>query len=63
MFKYTRNSFEKNGRAYVSFHINITNQNYIIVFSLESEDLDAYINLEDEITSLKEDFVKRISKK
>lgn len=63
MFKYTRNSFEKNGRAYVSFHINITNQNYVVVFSLQSDDLDSYTNLEHEITNLKEDFVKRISKK
>lgn len=63
MFKYTRNSHKKNGRAYVSFHANITNQNYIIVFSVQTSDLDKYTNLEYEITNLINDFVIRLNKK
>lgn len=61
MFKYTRNS-HKNGRAYVSFHANISNQNYIIVFSIQTEDLDSHINLEQEINGLKADFINRLDK-
>lgn len=60
MFKYTRNSHKKDGRAYVCFPANITNQNYIIVFSIQTFDLDEYIDLEQEIDSLKSDFVKRL---
>lgn len=63
MFKYTRNSQKKCGRAYVSFHANITNQNYIIVFSVQTSDLDKYTNLEYEITNLIKDFVVRLNKK
>lgn len=63
MFKYTRNSHKKNGRAYVSFHANITNQNYIIVFSVQTSDLDKYTNLEYEIMNLIKDFVIRLNKK
>ena len=63
MFKYTRNSHKKNGRAYVSFHAKITNKNYIIVFSLQTHDLDSYTNLEYEITNLKNDFINRLNKK
>lgn len=60
MFKYTRNSHKKNGRAYVCFPANISNQNYIIVFSIQTFDLDEYIDLEQEIDNLKSDFVKRL---
>lgn len=63
MFKYTRNSHKKNGRAYISFYANIANQNYIIVLSVQTEDLDQYINLEEEITNLKNDFIRRLNKK
>lgn len=63
MFKYTRNSHKKNGRAYVSFHANITNQNYVIIFSVQMSDLDKYTNLEYEITNLIRDFVIRLNKK
>ncbi len=63
MFKYTRNSHKKNGRAYVSFHANISNQNYIVVFSVQTSDLDKYTNLEHEIKSLISDFVNRLNKK
>lgn len=63
MFKYTRNSNRKNGRAYISFHANISNQNYIIVFSVQTSDLDEYTDLEQEITSLKNDFIDRLNKK
>ena len=63
MFKYTRNSHKKNGRAYVSFPANISNQNYVIVFSVQTLDLDPYTNLEKEITNLKNDFIKRLNKK
>lgn len=63
MFKYTRNSHTKNGRAYVSFHANITSQNYIIVFSVQTSDLDKYTNLEYEIKNLIRDFVNRLNKK
>ena len=63
MFKYTRNSQRKNGRAYVSFHMNIANQNYIIIFSIQTNELDANTNLEHEITDLKNDFVKRMVRK
>lgn len=63
MFKYTRkNSHKKNGRAYVSFHANISNQNHIIIFSIQTEDLDSHINLEQEITGLKLDFIERLDK-
>lgn len=62
MFKYTRNSHKKNGRAYVSFHAKISNQNYIIVFSVQTSDLDKYTDLEQEITNLKKDFIYRITK-
>lgn len=60
MFKYTRNSHKKDGRAYVCFPANISNQNYIIVFSIQTFDLDEYIDLEQEIDSLKSDFVNRL---
>lgn len=60
MFKYTRNSHKKDGRAYVCFPANIANQNYIIVFSIQTFDLDEYIDLEQEIDSLKSDFVNRL---
>lgn len=60
MFKYTRNSHKKNGRAYVCFPANISNQNYIIVFSIQTFDLNEYIDLEQEIDSLKSDFVNRL---
>lgn len=63
MFKYTRNSHKKNGRAYVCFPANISDQNYIVSFSVQTADLDEYIDLEQEINNLKMDFVKRISKK
>lgn len=60
MFKYTRNSHKKDGRAYVCFPANISYQNYIIVFSIQTYDLDEYIDLEQEINSLKSDFVNRL---
>ena len=60
MFKYTRNSHKKDGRAYVCFPANIANQNYIFVFSIQTFDLDEYIDLEQEIDSLKSDFVNRL---
>ena len=60
MFKYTRNSHKKNGRAYVSFPATIANQNYVIVFSIQTEDLDPYTVLEKEITHLRNDFIKRL---
>lgn len=63
MFKYTRNSHKKNGRAYVGFHANITKQNYVIIFSIQTSDLDPYIDLEQEITNLKLDFISRLNKK
>lgn len=63
MFKYTRNSHKKSGRAYVCFPVIIANQRYIIVFSIQTADLDPCTNLENEITNLKEDFVKRLNKK
>lgn len=63
MFKYTRNSHRKNGRAYVCFPANISNQNYIIVFSIQTQDLDQYTDFEREITNLKSDFVNRLSKR
>lgn len=63
MFKYTRNSHKKNGRAYVCFPANITNQNYIIVFSVQTTELNEYIDLEQEIDYLKSDFVKRLNRK
>lgn len=62
MFKYTRNSHKKDGRAYVCFPANISNQNYIIVFSIQTFDLDEYIDLEKEIDNLKSDFVGRLNK-
>ena len=60
MFKYTRNSHKKNGRAYVCFPINIVYQNYIVVFSLQTNDLDENIELEQEIEVLKRDFINRM---
>ena len=63
MFKYTRNSHKKDGRAYVSFHANISNQNYVVIFSLQTNDLDKYTDLEQDITLLKQDFISRIKKK
>lgn len=63
MFKYTRNSHKKDGRAYVCFHAQIANQNYIISFSIQTNELDPYLNLEQEITHLKQDFIKRLAKK
>mgnify|MGYP004521180657 CR=1 FL=1 len=63
MFKYTRNSHRKNGRAYVCFPANISNENYIIVFSVQTNELNEYIDLEQEIDYLKSDFVKRLNKK
>lgn len=63
MFKYTRNSHKKDGRAYVAFPINISMQNYICVFSIQTLDLDKNIDLEHEIKSLRKDFVKRFEKK
>lgn len=62
MFKYTRNSRRKDGRAYVCFPANISNQNYIIVFSIQTFDLDEYVDLEQEIDNLKTDFVNRLNK-
>lgn len=46
----------------VSFHANISSQNYIIVFSIQTEDLDSHINLEQEINGLKADFINRLDK-
>ena len=63
VFKYTRNSLKKNGRAYVSFHANISNQNYVIVFSVQTSELDQFTDLEYEIKSLISDFVDRLNKK
>lgn len=60
MFKYTRNSHKKDGRAYVCFPANIADQNYIIVFSIQTFDLDEYVDLEQEIDNLKSDFVDRL---
>ena len=59
-FKYTRNSHKKNGRAYVCFPINVVYQNYIVVFSLQTNDLDENIELEQEIEVLKRDFINRM---
>lgn len=63
MFKYTRNSHKKDGRAYVAFPLNISMQNYIFVFSIQTIDLDENIDLEFEINSLKNDIVKRFEKR
>lgn len=63
MFKYTRNSHKKDGRAYVAFPVNISMQNYICVFSIQTLDLDKNIDLEYEIKSLRKDIVKRFEKK
>lgn len=63
MFKYTRNSHKKNGRAYVSFPANIYGQNYSIVFSVQMEELDPYTDLENEIRHLKDDFIARLNQK
>ena len=63
MFKYTRNSHKKDGRAYVSFPLNISMRQYICVFSIQTSDLDKNIDLEYEIKSLREDIVKRFEKK
>ena len=63
VFKYTRNSLKKNGRAYVSFHANISNQNYVIVFSVQTSELDQFTDLEYDIKSLISDFVDRLNKK
>lgn len=63
MFKYTRNSHKKDGRAYIAFPINIAMQNYICVFSIQILDLDETIDLEHEIKSLRHDIVKRFEKK
>lgn len=63
MFKYTRNSHKKNGRAYISFPLNISMQKYICVFSIQTRELDKSIDLEYEIKSLiKDDIVKRFEK-
>lgn len=62
MFKYTRNSHKKGGRAYISFPLNITMQNYICIFSIQILELDKNIDLEYEIKSLKEDIIKRFEK-
>ena len=63
MFKYARNSHKKDGRAYVSFPLNISMRQYICVFSIQTSDLDKNIDLEYEIKSLREDIVKRFEKK
>lgn len=63
VFKYTRNTHKKNGRAYISFPANIWGDNYISVFSVQVSDLDPQINLQNEIMSLQDDFVKRLCKK
>lgn len=63
MFKYTRNSHKKDGRAYIAFPINISMQNYICVFSIQTLDLDKNVDLEYEIKSLRKDIVKRFEKK
>lgn len=63
MFKYTRNSHRKDGRAYVSFPLKIAMQNYICVFSIQALDLDKNIDLEYEIKSLRKDIVDRFEKK
>lgn len=63
MFKYTRNSHKKDGRAYVAFPLNISMQKYICIFSIQTLDLDKNIDLEYEIKSLREDIIKRFEKK
>jgi len=63
MFKYTRNSHKKDGRAYISFPLKISMQNYICVFSIQTLDLDKNIDLEYEIKSLRKDIVDRFEKK
>lgn len=63
MFKYTRNSHKKDGRAYVAFPLNISMQKYICIFSIQTLDLDSRIDLEYEIKSLREDIIKRFEKK
>lgn len=63
MFKYTRDSHLKGGRAYISFPITISMQNYICVFSIQTSDLDPKINLEKEIKALKNNLIKRFEKK
>lgn len=62
MFKYTRNSHKKDGRAYVSFPLTISMRKYICIFSLQTSDLDKNIDLEYEIKSLRKDIVKRFEK-
>lgn len=62
MFKYTRNSHKKDGRAYVAFPLKISMKNYICVFSIHTLDLDKNIDLEYEIKSLRQDIVKRFEK-
>lgn len=62
MFKYTRNSHKKGGRAYVSFPLNISLDNYICVFSIQVSDLDRNIDLEYEIKSLRKDIIRRFEK-
>lgn len=63
MFKYTRNSHKKDGRAYISFPLKISMQNYICVFSIQALDLDKNIDLEYEIKALRKDIVDRFEKK
>lgn len=63
MFKYTRNSHKKDGRAYVAFPLRISMKNYICVFSIQILDLDPNIDLEYEIKSLRKDIVARFEKK
>lgn len=62
MFKYTRNSHKKGGRAYISFPMNISMKQYICVFSIQTRDLDKNIDLEYEIKSLMENIVERFKR-
>lgn len=62
MFKYTRNSHKKGGRAYVSFPMNISMKQYICVFSIQTSDLDKNIDLEYEIKSLEGNIVERFKR-
>ena len=63
MFKYTRTSHKKDGRAYIAFPINISMQNYICVFSIQTLDLASNIDLEFEIKTLRKDIIRRFEKK
>lgn len=63
MFKYTRNSHKKDGRAYIAFPMNISMQNYICVFSIQTLELDKNIDLEYEIKALRNNIIDRFEKK